>query len=125
RWAGVSLTVSRSWWGSALGLVLGNLRPLLQPKRLIISGIHPKNQLERVTFVVVTTGMLVGIPVAIVGTLGRENISGFSNAPNRPFLRHDSDDLSALCTLMGAQIQSSQPSAPVAPSIPGADIVAG
>jgi len=112
NWAGDSLTVSRTWWGSILGLVMGSLLPLLQPKRLIQSGIQPKNQLERVTFVVVTTGMLVGIPVAIVGTLGRENISGFSDAPNRTFLRHDTDDLHALSALMGAKFQSLRTSEP-------------
>jgi hypothetical protein len=105
-WSGDPLTVNRSWWGSLVGLLLGSLLPLLQPKRLIMSGIQPKNQLERWIFVVVTTGMLVGIPVAIVGTLGRENISGYSNAPNRPFLRHDSDDLEGLGVLMGAGFNS-------------------
>lgn len=104
-WSGDPLTVHRSWWGSIMGLLLGSLLPILQPKRLLMSGIQPKNEMERWIFVVVTTAMLVGVPVAIVGTLGRENISGYSNAPNRPFLRHDTDDLTGLANLINKRIE--------------------
>jgi hypothetical protein len=123
------VTVSRTWWGSIVGLIAGALLPLLRPQRLIQSGLKPKSVWERYVFIIVTTAMLAGVPLALIGSLGQENISSYSYAANRSLLQQDVDDPKVLYGLFVPDARalpkavaksSGDAGSPVAQSVPAA-----
>lgn len=71
---------------SALAIML---IPVIRPGRLIQSAIAPKSALEQWVFRIVTSVMLVGIPLILIGFLGRENISGYFDFQERGM--HEAD----------------------------------
>src|SRR5262245_56510061 len=71
-------TFQRNLRTPLLMLVLGALIPLLSPKRIIESGVRPKQKWHRWIFGTVTLGLLVGVPLAMTAFLARENVSGFA-----------------------------------------------
>ncbi|MFM7059150.1 MAG: hypothetical protein ACKO2P_19740 [Planctomycetota bacterium] len=65
------------------------LIPFIRPGRLIQSAIAPQSPAERWVFRIVTSVMLVVIPMILVGFLGRENISHYFDFQQRGM--HEAD----------------------------------
>ncbi len=59
-------------------MTLSALIPFLAPKRLIQSGLHPKNHWEQWLFGLASFAALAGIPLLLVGYFAQENISAFN-----------------------------------------------
>lgn len=76
--AGVDSTLLQSLrWPIALATALG-LVPFMLPKLVMRSGLQPKNLVESWIFYYASTALLLGVPLLLIGLLGRENISGFA-----------------------------------------------
>lgn len=78
-----------TFWATVLGLTLGGLVPFLAPKRLIQSGLKPKNDWERWAFALASIAALVGVPLLIISSVAREDFSGYNSHPHRPMQRGD------------------------------------
>ncbi len=78
-----------TFWATVLGLTLGGLVPFLAPKRLIQSGLKPKNDWERWAFAIASIAALVGVPLLIISSVAREDFSGYNSHPHRPMQRGD------------------------------------
>jgi hypothetical protein len=65
------------------------LIPVIRPGRLIQSAIAPKSSAEQWVFRIVTSVLLVGIPLILIGFLGRENISHYFDFQERGM--HEAD----------------------------------
>lgn len=85
-------TFQRNLRAPLLMLVLGALLPLLNPKRIIESGVRPKQKWHRWIFGTVTLGLLVGVPLALTAFLARENVSGFATFREPDLLKEDIKD---------------------------------
>jgi len=65
------------------------LIPFIRPGRLIQSAIAPQSPAEQWVFRIVTSVVLVVIPLILIGFLGRENISHYFDFPDRGM--HEAD----------------------------------
>ncbi|MFM8477571.1 MAG: hypothetical protein ACKOEO_17445, partial [Planctomycetaceae bacterium] len=72
-----------------ISVVVVLLIPVIRPGRLIQSAIAPKSSAEQWVFRIVTSVLLVGIPLILIGFLGRENISHYFDFQERGM--HEAD----------------------------------
>ena len=78
------------------------LIPLMRPWRLIQSGTQPKHWWERWIFAAASIGLLVGLPLVLIGYIGKENISGYGTHRDPDLLRQDIRDWPGLCKWIAA-----------------------
>jgi hypothetical protein len=67
-------------WGPLAAVIAICLVPILRPWRLLKSGTRPASKLEPIVFRIASVALLAGIPLALVGYLARENISGYGTS---------------------------------------------
>ncbi len=85
-----------------LSLVLTTLlTPFLQPKRLFESGRSRKGSFKHWVFTLAGIALLVGIPLAAIAVLGRENVSDYATARDPDILPADIKDWPAYFSLIG------------------------
>jgi hypothetical protein len=84
-----------------LGAIAAALTPLLAPKRLLQMGLAPRGTLDRVVFGTVLTAFCVGVPLAVIGIVGQENISRTRDDPQNNVRLRDIRDWPAFATLLG------------------------
>ncbi|PNY37683.1 hypothetical protein C2E31_06980 [Rhodopirellula baltica] len=88
-----------SVWATITGAVGAALLPWIRPQRILQSGINPQSPLERYVFLLASTGLLIGIPLLLVGFIAKENISGFNTHPYREMVGGDIRDESIVASL--------------------------
>ena len=98
--SGNNVSLGGEVWGPIVALIVGGLLPFLSPKRLLQSGLNPKQDWERYTFKIATTALLVGMPMLLVGWLARENISGFNTNEYRAVVAGDIQDWPSLAGML-------------------------
>jgi len=84
-----TISIRPEIWGPVVVLILVGLLPLLQPRRLLQSGVRPQKKWERAVFLTASTALLVGLPLCLIGLLARENISGYNTFPYRDLIFRD------------------------------------
>ena len=78
-----------------LSLLLSSLLPLLNPKRFFKSGLSYKSKWwEKLLFSITSTGLLIGLPLVVIGFMARENISGEFSRHDRSFCAFDIEAVS-------------------------------
>ncbi len=82
------------------GLVTLGLLPLLRPRSLMRSGIRPRSASERLIFHIASNCLLWGLPLFLITTFARENVSGFAGQADRPVLPADIADWVNFATLL-------------------------
>jgi hypothetical protein len=76
-----------SWITPILGVLVTFLLPFLRPRRLLESGLRPKNFWEPWVFRLACTAAVIGIPLVGVYFFARHNLSG-RNSGRLPLLHH-------------------------------------
>ena len=75
------LDMVHSQWSGAIwalsGLLLVGLIPTIRPWRLLQSGVSVSNKTDQLIFKITSTALLVGVPLAVIYVVGREDCSGF------------------------------------------------
>ncbi len=76
-----------------LSLLLSSLLPLLNIRRFFKSGLSNKSKWwERLVFSITSTGLLVGLPLVLIGFISKENLSGEFSRHDRSFCAYDIED---------------------------------
>jgi hypothetical protein len=78
-----------SWINAILGVLVTSLLPFLRPRRLLESGLHPKNFWEPWVFRIACMAAVIGIPLVGVYFFARHNISGHNTS--RSFKVHPTE----------------------------------
>lgn len=84
-----------------LAAIAAALTPLLAPKRLLQMGLAPRGTRDRVVFATVLTAFCVGVPLAVIGIVGQENISRTRDDPNGNVRLRDIRNWPAFASLLG------------------------
>lgn len=85
-------SIPKSIWTIFIAAVIGALIPLVRPKRWLKSGLRPKAWWEKSVFSITSTALLIGVPLLIIGFVGKEDISGTHSNPARPISSYDVND---------------------------------
>ncbi len=85
-----------------LSLLGAGLVPLFKPD-LIERGLKPRGLLDKLLFYTAGTALLVGIPLAVVGLLGQQNLSDTATAPGHVIRSGDIYSWPAFCGLVARQ----------------------
>ena len=86
-----------------LAAIAAALTPLIAPKRLLQMGLAPRGTLDRVVFGTALTAFCVGVPLAIIGIVGQENISRTRDDPQNNVRLRDIRDWPAFASLLGTK----------------------
>lgn len=89
-----------SVWATVTGIVAAALLPWIRPQRILQSGINPQSPLERYVFFLASTGLLIGVPLLLIGFFAQENISGFNSHPHRPMVGGDIKNAPVVASLI-------------------------
>ncbi len=75
------IEVVHKQWGGVIwvlaGVLLVGLIPTMRPWRLLQSGVSVNKKSDQLIFKITSTALLVGVPLAVVYYVGREDCSGF------------------------------------------------
>ncbi len=82
--------------------------PIVKPSRLLRSATAPTGPLDKWVFTAVTSAALGGVPLILIGILGRENISGFSTFPDRGLHEAELKDFNDFCSIVVGQGKKSR-----------------
>jgi hypothetical protein len=82
-----------------VGLLGTGLLPLLKPD-LIKHGLNPRGLLDKLLFYTAGTALLVGIPLALIGLLGQQDLSDTATAPGHVIRSGDVYSWPAFCALV-------------------------
>lgn len=105
-----SLSVPGSVKVVLFGAIAGALLPYVSPRRLLRSGMSPKNTAEKYTFFIATRGLLIGVPFAMFALLAREDISGWNEARDHRLTPPEIADWSAASPVWRGFTLKDQPS---------------
>ncbi|MFM7164653.1 MAG: hypothetical protein ACKO3T_05360 [Planctomycetaceae bacterium] len=83
--------IPQQYWAPFVFLIvlLTALVPIIRPQRLLQSAVAPRNVLDKWTFRAFSTAILAGLPLILIGLIGREDFSGYFRFPERGF--HEAD----------------------------------
>jgi len=110
--------VHTQWRGAVwalAGLLLVGLIPTLRPWRLLESGVSVTKKSDQLIFKIASTALLIGVPLAVIYFVSRENCSGFGTTRTELILT-DIHDWSII-----AVIESPSDSKDTKPQVPELD----
>lgn len=93
-------SIPEAIWVPLVVLIVVMLLPVLRPQRLIASAARPRRPYEKWIFRGTCSALLGGVPLILVGYIGRENISGYSTFPDRGLHEADIRNWPQLCSLV-------------------------